>query len=187
MPVLSCSFLFPKFWTVRTVHVEYNFFNEFALMNFIKPLTRLVYWKFEILDLCENVGLKPTLLAGRDCRFIFCPFPTTHDTVFLLSMSDPIHLFIRTSCKKRLLWPASCGNRKKKILGLLHTTPHIITSYGRLRLHSVSGNKYVTAKLSVDILRRSQHRFSYRRSVRSRRPFDTLPGCPNAPASAEYL
>ncbi len=41
----------------------------------------------------------------------------THATIFLLSMSNPICLFIRASCKKGYCGPLPVGPRKIKYLG----------------------------------------------------------------------
>ena len=67
-PFLGRAFLFFKRRTVGTVYVEYNFFDGFAFMNIIAPLTRLVYQGFEVLGLCKNLGFKPSHLADLSIR-----------------------------------------------------------------------------------------------------------------------
>jgi len=56
MTIVSRAFLSSERRTIRTVHVEYNFFDEFALMTFIDPFSRLVYQGFEVFG-CVRISV----------------------------------------------------------------------------------------------------------------------------------
>ena len=74
MTVVGRAFLSSECRTVRTVHVQNNFFNGFALMNLINPLTGKIHQALQISVLCKNLCFKSTHLAGRSSGFVFGSF-----------------------------------------------------------------------------------------------------------------
>ena len=57
MIVVGRAFLVSKGRAVRTVDVQNDLFNGFAFMNFIYPLTSLIYQGFEICRLSKSLGM----------------------------------------------------------------------------------------------------------------------------------